>query len=99
MYGSPNLISGYIHSGRFGDFVKGVIAEAHRRKKEEAEKDEDNKLWLMYCLMGSRGFIDKSYSDWKKEVLRPVSQGGKTGSDANLNDDGIKAIMDDLFPG
>lgn len=53
----------------------------------------------MYCLMCSRGFIDKSYSDWKKEVLRPTSQGGKTGSDADLNDDGIKAIMDDLFPG
>lgn len=99
MYGSPNLISGYIHSGRFGDFVKGVIAEANRRKKEEDEKDEDNKLWLMYCLMGSRGFIDKSYSYWKKEVLRPASQGGKTGGDADLNDDGIKAIMNDLFPG
>lgn len=101
MYGSPNLISGYIHSGRFGDFVKGVIAEANRRKKEEAEKDEDNKLWLMYCLMGSRGFIEpnKSYGDWKKEALRPTSQGGKTGGDADLNDEGIKAIMNDLFPG
>lgn len=98
MYGSPNLISGYIHSGRFGDFVKGVIAEANRRKKEEAEKDEDNKLWLMYCLMGSRGFIDKSYGDWKKEALRPAST-NKTGGDADLNDDGIKAIMNDLFPG
>lgn len=90
---------GYIHSGRFGDFVKGVIAEANRRKKEEAEKEEDRQLWLMYCLLSSKGYIDKSYGDWKKEVLRPASQGGKTGGDADLNDDGIKAIMNDLFPG
>lgn len=89
---------GYIHSGRFGDFVKGVIAEVNRRKKEEAEKEEDNKLWLMYCLMCSKGFIDKSYGDWKNEVMRPATQGNKTGGDANLNDDGIKAIMNDLFP-
>lgn len=89
---------GYIKTGRFGDFVKGVMAEANRRKKEEAEKEEDNKLWLMYCLMCQRGAIDKSYGEWKKEVLRPVPQGSRTGGDANLNDDGIKAIMNDLFP-
>lgn len=91
---------GYINTGRFGDFVKGVMAESDRRKKEEAEKEEDNKLWFMYCLMASRGFIEsnKSYGEWKNEVLRPATQTGKTGSDANLNDDGIKAIMNDLFP-
>lgn len=91
---------GYIKTGRFGDFVKGVMTEANRRKTEEAEKEEDNKLWLMYCLMGSRGFIEpnKSYGDWKNEVLRPATV-SKTGSDASLNDDGIKAIMNDLFPG
>jgi hypothetical protein len=92
-------MGGYIRTGRFGDFVKGVIAEKNRRTKEEAERDEDNKMWLMYCLMGSHGFIsDKSFSDWKKEVLRPASAKNKTGSDADLNDDGIKAIYNDLFP-
>lgn len=89
---------GYINTGRFGDFVKGVMAEANRRKTEEAEKEEDNKLWLMYCLLYQRGVIDKSYDEWKKEVLRPVPKGGKSGGDGNLNDDGIKAIMNDLFP-
>lgn len=88
---------GYINTGRFGDFVKGVMTESNRRKTEEAEKEEDRQLWLMYCLMCARGVIDKSYGDWKKEVLRPAST-NKTGSDANLNDDGIKAIMNDLFP-
>ncbi len=88
---------GYIKTGRFGDFVKGVMAEANRRNKEEAEKDEDSKLWLMYCLMVSRGLIDKSYGDWKKEALRPAST-NKTGGDAGLTDDGIKTIINDLFP-
>ena len=89
---------GYIKTGRFGDFVKGVMHEDYRRKTDESKKDEDSKLWLMYCIMSGQGFINKSYGDWKKEVLRPASPENKTGSDANLDDDGIKAIMNDLFP-
>ena len=88
---------GYIRTGRFGDFVNGVMAETYKRKKEAAEKEEDGKMWLMYCTLAGQGFVRKSYDDWKKEVLRPVSQ-GKNGGDANLSDDGIKAIMNDLFP-
>lgn len=89
---------GYIRTGRFGDFTKGVIAESNRRKTEENEKEEDRKLWLMYCILSGHGFVDKSFSDWKNEVLRPVTPKNKTGSDADLSDEGIKAIMNDLFP-
>ena len=88
---------GYIRSGRFGDFVQGVTEEENRRRIEEAEKEEDAKLWLMYCILNSRGLIDKSYADWKKEIIRPAAK-GRNGGDANLTDDGIKAIMKDLFP-
>lgn len=88
----------YIKTGRFGDFVKGVIAETNRRKTEEAEEEEDRKLWLMYCVMTSQGFVDQSYGDWKKEIMRPAASKHNNGGDANLTDDGIKAIMNDLFP-
>lgn len=84
---------GYINTGRFGDFVKGVMTETNRRKQEESEKAEDLKLWIMYC----HSYSNKTFGDWKNEVLRPAST-NKTGSDASLNDDGIKAIMNDLFP-
>lgn len=89
---------GYIRTGRFGDFVNGVMAESNRIKTEEYEKEEDRKLWLMYSVMSGHGFVDKSYIDWKKEVLRPAAAKNKSGNDADLNDDGIKAIMNDLFP-
>lgn len=89
---------GYIRSGRFGDFVKGVIAETNRRETKEAEKEEDRKLWLMYCIMAGQGFANQSFNDWKKEVLRPTATKTENGGDADLNDDGIKAIMNDLFP-
>lgn len=85
---------GYIKTGRFGDFVKGVMAEEYRRRQEESRKDEDMKLWIMYC----HSYSSKTFGDWKKEVLRPAASENKAGGDDSLDGDGIKAIMNDLFP-
>lgn len=69
-YTSPNeLINRMLKTGRFCDFVKHVI----KRKNEEAEKEEDNRLWLAYLSSGS----GKSFAVWKNDLFvesRPVLQ-------------------------
>lgn len=86
-----NLISRYIQQGRFGKFVSEFLNIEHERKKAEAEKDDEWKLWVAYI----HSYSGKSFSDWKNEVLKPA--GEKTGGDENLTADGIQSIIDGLF--
>lgn len=74
--------------------------EINRRNLDSTEKEEDKKLWIMYCLLYTKGYIDpnKTYSEWKKEITHPTKK-SKPVKDEDLNADGIKAIMDNLFPG
>ena len=61
-YASPNeLINRMLKTGRLYDFVKHVV----KRKNEEAEKEEDNKLWLAYLSSNS----GKTFATWKKEII------------------------------
>ena len=85
----------YIKRGRFEEFVTNVVKQEHKRLKEQAEKDEEQKLWSMYI----HSMSDKSFIDWKKEVL---SGSGNTNTntvskDMNMTDDDIKNIIDGLF--
>lgn len=92
-YSSPmDLMKQYINRGRFGAFVNGFIdAEAERRKRE-AEKDNEWKLWVAYV----HSYSDKTYDEWKKQIFgtsttKPVK------SDADLTDDDIRAILEATF--
>ena len=94
-YSNPmDLINNYINRGRFGEFVNSFLEAEDERRKEQTEKDDDLKLWIMYVHTADQ----ESFADWKKRVLGNSNNGRKSNGDDNLTDDGIKAIYDDLFP-
>ena len=82
----------YINRGRFGEFVSSVLESEYERRKEQAEKEDDLKLWLMYV----HSYSEESFLDWKKRVLGNSNK-KKANRDDDLTDDGIKKIIDDLF--
>lgn len=95
-YSNPmDLVKRYISTGRFGTFVSSFLQAEYDRRKAEAEKDNENKLWLAYVHVASKGLTDKSFDDWKKDVLR---SGSTTGSkDAELTADGARSIVNKLL--
>ena len=92
-YTSPmDLIRLYINRGRFGEFVRNVIDAENERIREQAEKEDNWKLWFVYINSGS----DESFIAWKKRILGGSSKRTKE-SDYDLTDDGIKSIIDSVF--
>ena len=75
-YASPmEFMRIYIENGRFGEFVAEVLAMDKKRKDEEAEKENDNKLWTAYLLSGTK---EQTFNEWKtgltqKQEQEPVS--------------------------
>lgn len=64
-YASPFEFMGiYIGQGRFGEFVGSILEMDIRRKKETAQKDDEDKLWLAYI----HSMTDKTFTDWKDEL-------------------------------
>jgi len=55
----------YIEQGRFGEFVEGILELDFKRKKEEAEKENEDRLWTWYV----HSMSEKSFIDWKKELM------------------------------
>lgn len=92
-YACPmDFMNGYINRGQFGKFVESFLDAEYERRKEEAEKDDDWKMWLMY----THSYSSDSFIEWKKKVLKNTDD-RKANKDADLTDDGIKAIYNDLF--
>ena len=60
----------YINNGQFGEFVEKIIKKENQRKQEEAEKDNEQKLWTLYI----HSMTDKSFNDWKNEKLSSNQQ-------------------------
>ena len=68
-YANPlDLMNSYINRGRFGEFVSNVLEAEYERRKEQVEKDDDMKLWIMYVHCNA----EESFYEWKKRVLRSV---------------------------
>lgn len=88
-----DLVNSYISRGRFGEFVTEFLNAEFGRRKEDTDKENDLKLWIMYC----HSFSDDTYLEWKKEVLSTGNGGQQQGTDANMTEEDIKAICDDLF--
>lgn len=84
----------YINQGRFGDFVASFCESEYNRKKEEAERDEENKLWMAFVFSRS----ELTYSEWKKNVYKKGNSTTAKEGDENLDNEGIMAIINDLFP-
>ena len=79
-YASPlDFMKLYINQGRFGEFVEGIIDLENKRKKEEQEKENDDKLWQAYI----RSMSDKSFIDWKKELKESSNKQPETLSMTN----------------
>ena len=85
-------MNSYINRGRFGEFVSNVLEAEYERRKEQAEKDDDMKLWIMYVHTP----VEESFYDWKKRVLKSADN-RKPNRDHDLDDDSISKIIDDLF--
>ena len=93
-YSSPmDLMNRYINQGRFGDFVKGFLEAEFERRKEEAEKDNEWKLWVAYV----HSYSNESYNEWKKRVCQPASTNRTRGKDEDLTEEGIEKIIGKLF--
>lgn len=92
-YASPkDFLRLYMDDGRFGEFVYEIISSENKRKQDEAEKEEDRKLWELYLHSAS----DKSFLDWKKEVVGRKKTTAK--HDADLTNDDVDTIIKRLFP-
>lgn len=95
-YSSPmDLMKRYINQGRFGAFVEGMIQAENERRQAEAKKEEDMMLWIAYVHSESAD----TFNEWRRKIF-----GGESGSttkknsDHDLNDEGIMAIVNRLFP-
>lgn len=87
----------YIEQGRFGEFVEETISAENRRRTEQAEKEDEEKLWIAYV----HSYSDKSYNDWKEEVLTPASHestGAPRKRDDDMTNDDIDNLINRLFP-
>lgn len=91
-YASPfEFMRLYIEQGRFGEFVTEIISAENKRRKEQAEKEDEEKLWAAYI----HSFSDKSFSDWKSEILRPAGRARER--DKKRDEDMTKADIDNLM--
>ena len=94
-YSNPlDLMNLYINQGRFGKFVKGFLEAEYERRKEEAEKNDDWKLWVMYI----HSYPEQSFTEWKNSILKNSSNTRKKNRDDELYDDGINTIISKMFP-
>lgn len=81
-YASPAEFMGtYIEQGRFGEFVANILEMDTKWKKETAQKDEDNKLWLAYI----HSMTDQSFQDWKKGLMQNQEPVSYSMSDKQVN--------------
>ena len=86
----------YIEAGRFGEFVSEIIIAENNRRKEQAEKEAEEMLWNAYIHSGS----EKSFIDWKAEVMRPVEADNPKRAvkrDEDMTKEDIDNLMEHLF--
>ncbi len=91
-----DLMKLYIEQGRFGEFVYEVITAENKRKKEQAEKEEDNKLWTAYLL--SADSTDKTFTEWKASIIRHANLNSSGKRDDDMTNADIDNLLNRLFP-
>lgn len=87
----------YINNGRFGEFVTEILAMDKKRKDEEAEKENDNKLWTAYLLSGAK---EQTFNEWKAGLTQkqePVSY-AMTNEQVEATKQHAKGILKKISP-
>jgi hypothetical protein len=87
----------YIDSGQFDELVSNILTQEYERRKEEAEKENDRKLWDLYL----RSDTTLSYNDWRAEIMKKAKShaGSTTGKrDEDMTDQDIDNLLKKLFP-
>lgn len=93
-YASPfEFMRPYIEQGRFGEFVTEIITAENKRRKEQADKEDEEKLWTAYV----HSYSDKTFNEWKADILRPASVSGTGKRDEDMTKADIDALMKRLF--
>ncbi len=83
----------YIDSGRFGEFVFELISSENKRRQDEAQKEEEQKMWELYL----HSFSDKSFTDWRAEVTKPHQNKPYGKKDAEMTNEDVDNIIKHLF--
>lgn len=83
----------YMEQGRFGEFVNEIIKQENKRRKEQAEETETQMLWTAYVHSGS----DKSFIDWKNDILKPERATKRRNSDDDMTKQDVDNIIKSLF--
>ena len=91
-----DLMKLYIEQGRFGEFVYEVITAENKRKQEQAEKEEDNKLWTAYLL--SEDSLNKTFKEWKESIISRASHNSSGKRDDDMTNADIDNLLNRLFP-
>ena len=55
----------YINQGRFGEFVDFIINIEVKKRIEQAEKENEDKLFQMYI----HSYSDKTFEEWKDNAV------------------------------
>lgn len=93
-YTSPfEFMNLYMNQGRFGEFVTEIYEMEFKRKKQEEEKENDNRLWSLYI----RSMSDKTFLEWKRDLIVPAldrKSGSSEISESNaITQDEIEAMI------
>ena len=94
-----DLMRTYINQRRFGDFVAHFIKIDQERRKEKAEKEDDFYLWIAYVHKLHDLPPEMTFMQWKAAIREAAPAARKTSGDADLDDDGIQAIIKKTFKG
>lgn len=90
----------YIESGQFDELVSNILTAEYERRKEEAEKENERKLWEMFIHSDTT----KSYNEWHAEIIkRAKERQPETGRytlkrDEDMTDQDIDNLLKKLFP-
>lgn len=82
-----------MEQGRFGEFVYEIISSENKRRKDEAKKENDRKMWELYL----HSYSDKSFDGWKEEVEQNTKNKTVGKRDAELTNKDVDAIIKNLF--
>lgn len=93
-YASPfEFMRPYIEQGRFGEFVTEIITAENKRRKEQTEKEDEEKLWNAYI----HSYSEKSFVDWRADVMKPASPKSTGKKDEDMTKADIDNLMNRLF--
>lgn len=95
-YASPmDLMKLYIEQERFGEFVNDVITAENKRRQEQAEKEEDTKLWMAYLQCNTE---NQTFTEWKSSIIRPSSPNSSGKRDDDMTKADVDNLLNRLFP-